>query len=248
MSGNLVITPSTVGSMFIGTTDHKTSGTSEGFQFGIGKMCEVIERKSLADAAVRRCPGQWKGTVSAASYANGADWDNVGADVGFLLSFSADGDGVSDEGDVYYGATGPLAGLETPFALNDNIRGDYDGQPDGLVERGEILRNKLASAETSAGNGTGVQLAGAATASQTSILRVVVTAFTGTDITFQVESDTADTWSGAETDVFSSTLDFSAVGHSRTSEKGATTGAWFRLVIGGTFTSCSYIAGFAIEP
>lgn len=234
---------------YIGTQSNIVADVSEGHTFVTGKTVELVERMGWDATAVKRCPTRFDGTLSASLFSLGHNLDtSTPGTRGVSLGFGA------TPGDLTYFAQLPVASTDFTININENTEEVVSGSVDGHNSRGIVMHDARSSPETSPGNGIGVQFGSlfvsgkGSSATQTAVLQVVLLAFAGTDIIFQVETDATDDFTGSETDIFTTPLTMTAPAHSQINEvPGLNTDTWFQLAFTGTFTSASFLAYFAIE-
>ncbi len=111
---------------------------------------------------------------------------------------------------------------------------------DSPVLRGLVM---IAKTSTGAENGTALQL-GALSATETLYVAAHVTAFTGTDVVVNMESDDAEGFPSASAQ--GTPLTFSGVDGQWGTAAGAVTDDWWRVRLSGTFSSATVAVVFGI--
>lgn len=185
--------------------------------------------------------------IKQANVVFGGYWNAAEPDAQFHTNFN--GGATAPVTIANSGTVGDPGYLLQAIQANYQITGDFGELLAFLVtvQAGEspILRGQLmfAAISTAAENGTAVQL-GSVSASQRIYVAGHVTAFTGTDVIVNIESDDN---SGMTTPTNQGSLTFTGIDGQFTSVAGAITDDWWRVRLSGTYTSATVAVMFGIN-
>ena len=209
--------------------------------FGVTRRVEVLEAMSFNTAGMMRVPGNQSGSVRCATYLadEAAIFSSPRSTSGFIIDPAASGNNTIL-------ATVPIVAVGSDIQVGQFRRYEiYDSGTDGLPAIGAAPHDSIGSAISAAENSAEI-LMGAVAIGQQMLMRVVVVAFTGTDVTFQIEYD--ETGFPSPLDAFSADLTMTGTGSDKlvTVATAAIATTFWRSAVGGTFSNLEALVSFGI--